>query len=234
MMGVAAPRPARRPSRIGAMRHAPRLLFLPGAGGSPDFWRPLGDLLPAHLDKRYLGWPGLGNQPHAAHVLGFDDLVALVVAELGDEPVDLLAQSMGGAVALRVALDHPQRVRRLVLAVTSGGLDVSGLGGSDWRANYRASFPRAASWITETRPDYTNELARVRQPTLLLWGDADPISPVAVGEQLQRVLPQAALQVLAGGDHDIAANRAQEVLPHVLAHLGLHADPREASTSAPA
>lgn len=204
------------------MRHAPRLLFLPGAGGSPDFWRPLGDLLPAHIHKRYLGWPGLGHQPHAAHVRGFDDLVALVVAELGDEPVDLLAQSMGGAVALRVALDHPHRVRRLVLAVTSGGLDVSALGGSDWRANYRASFPRAASWITEARPDYAGELGRVHQPTLLLWGDADAISPVAVGQQLQRVLPSATLQVLKDGDHDIVATRAHEVLPHVRLHLGLH------------
>lgn len=221
MKGMPAPRPVRRPARTGAMQHAQRLLFLPGAGGSPEFWRPLGDLLPAHLDKRYLAWPGLGNQPHSPSVRDFDDLVALVLAELGDEPVDLLAQSMGGAVALRVALEHPQRVRRLLLAVTSGGLDVSALGGSDWRANYRASFPRAASWITETWPDYTNELGRVRQPTLLLWGDADPISPVAVGEQLRRVLPHAVLQVIEGGDHDIVATRAHEVLPHVLVHLGL-------------
>ncbi len=211
-----------------------RLLFLPGAGGSTDFWRPLADLLPAHMDKRYLGWPGLGTQPHAPRVRGFDDLVALVVAELGDEPVDLLAQSMGGAVALRVALDHPARVRSLVLAVTSGGLDVAGLGGSDWRANYRASFPRAAAWITDARPDYTADLTRVRQPTLLLWGDADPISPVAVGKQLRGALPNATLQVLKGGDHDIVATRAQEVLPHVLVHLGLREEPRGSSASAPA
>lgn len=212
------------------MTPAQRVLFLPGAGGNPDFWRPLGDLLPAHIHKRYLGWPGLGNQPHAPHVLGFDGLVALVVAGLGDEPVDLLAQSMGGAVALRVALDHPQRVRRLVLAVTSGGLDVSALGGADWRPGYRASFPHAATWITESRPDYATELGQVRQPTLLLWGGADPISPVAVGEQLRRTLPNATLQVLAGGDHDIVANRAGEVLPFVLEHLllrdgtGMHRD----------
>ena len=79
-----------------------------------------------------------------------DDLVRMVAARM-DGPVDLVAQSMGGVIAARLAIEQPQNVRRLVLTVTSGGVDMAGLGASDWRENYRKSFPRAVAWITEPR-----------------------------------------------------------------------------------
>ena len=125
-----------------------KILFLPGAGASPDFWKPVGALLPADWPKHYFGWPGLGDQPHDPAIKGMDDLVRLVAAKM-DGPVDLVAQSMGGVIAARLAIEQPQNVRRLVLTVTSGGVDMAGLGASDWRADYRKSFPRAAAWITE-------------------------------------------------------------------------------------
>ena len=125
-----------------------KILFLPGAGASPDFWKPVGALLPADWPKEYFGWPGLGDQPHDPAIKGIDDLVRMVAAKM-DGPVDLVAQSMGGVIAARLAIEQPQNVRRLVLTVTSGGVDMAGLGASDWRADYRKSFPRAAAWITE-------------------------------------------------------------------------------------
>jgi len=35
-----------------------KILFLPGAGGSPAFWRPVADRLPAGWTKVHFGWPG--------------------------------------------------------------------------------------------------------------------------------------------------------------------------------
>jgi pimeloyl-ACP methyl ester carboxylesterase len=57
---------------------------------------------------------------------------------------------------------------------------------------------------------------------LLLWGDADPISPVAVGERLAGLFPNAELVVLPGGTHDLVAERVDELLPHVERHLAKH------------
>lgn len=197
----------------------PRVLFLPGAGAAPEFWHPVGERLPRAWERVYFGWPGLGDRPHDPAVRGFDDLVALVEGAL-ERPCDLVAQSMGGIVAVRVALRHPGRVRRLVLAATSGGIDVSRHGAAPWREEYRRIFPAAAGWITEEQPDHTHEIGRISAPTLLLWGDSDPISPVGVGEQLAGLLPHATLRVVRGGTHSFAHDRAPAVAPLIAAHLG--------------
>jgi pimeloyl-ACP methyl ester carboxylesterase len=197
----------------------PRLLFLPGAGGDRAFWRPLGDRLPATWEKIYFGWPGLGAQPPSPTVNSWDDLVSLVEAEIGDKPVDLLAQSMGGAIALQLALKHPQKVRRLVLAVTSGGVDMGGVGAADWRSDYQQAFPAAASWIYDQPIDLTDEIAQITQPTLLLWGDHDPISPIGVGERLAGLLPNAVLEVVPQGDHGFVCDRPEAIVDDILGHL---------------
>ena len=195
-----------------------RVIFLPGAAGDGGFWRPLIGLLPRAWDTRPLDWPGLGAVPPSPDVNGFDDLVRLTLHAL-DEPADLVAQSMGGVVALRVALERPDLVRRLVLVATSGGIDVTGLGAADWRPDYARQFPAARRWIVEQRPDLTSRLAGVQAPALLIWGDADPISPLAVGHRLAALLPRARLVVVPGGDHALARDRARDVAPHVVRHF---------------
>ena len=198
---------------------ARRLLFLPGAGADPDFWRPLGEQLPASWDKHYFGWPGIGDQPPHPDVNGIDDLIAMVEAQLWPGPVDLVAQSMGGVVALGVALRNPGKVRRLVLTATSGGVDTADLNRLDWRAGYRREHPNAAGWITQARVDFTTQIPSIVCPTLLLWGDNDPISPVEVGERLAALLPDAYLHVTQGGEHDLAVTHAGQLAPIVAAHL---------------
>ncbi|WNG41424.1 alpha/beta fold hydrolase [Archangium violaceum] len=197
---------------------SPHILFLPGAGGAASFWHPLGALLPASWRKTYLSWPGLGLEPHDPAVRSLDDAVAHAASRL-DGPSVVVAQSMGGVVAVRLALAHPERISHLVLTATSGGINVASLGASDWRGPYRAEYPKAADWILNDRTDLSAELHRIAIPTLLLWGDADPISPVAVGHRLAELLPRARLQVLAGGDHMFARDRADEIVTWVAEHL---------------
>jgi len=201
------------------------ILFLPGSVGAADFWHPLGALLPARWRKRYLSWPGLGVQPHDLSVQGIDDLVALAHREIRG-PTAVIAQSMGGVVAIRLALRYPQLVSHLVLVATSGGVDVAAFGGADWRADYLDAFPHAARWIIDHRSDHGADLSRIACPALLLWGDRDPISPVAVGRHLLSRLPAATLQVIEGGEHDLGKARAAEIAPLVRAHLNEGTAPR--------
>jgi pimeloyl-ACP methyl ester carboxylesterase len=193
-------------------------MFLPGASGNTQFWKPVAAQLRHPGARRFMAWPGFGGVPAEPGVRGITDLVARVVHEITG-PVDLLAQSMGGVIAVRAALEKPDLVRHLVLSVTSGGIDVASLGADDWRSAYRASHPGVPRWFDDEREDLTGRLREIAVPVLLLWGDADPISPVAVGRRLAELFPRAELVVVAGGTHDLVLERAADVAPHIDRHL---------------
>jgi pimeloyl-ACP methyl ester carboxylesterase len=53
-----------------------------------------------------------------------------------------------------------------------------------------------------------------------LWGDADAISPLAVGQRLQQLLPHATLHVVPAGNHSLVRAQAAEVAPLISKHLG--------------
>lgn len=194
------------------------LLFLPGAAGAAAFWHPLGALLPPHWEKTYLSWPGLGDQPHEVAVDSFDGLVALAETQLRG-PTVIVAQSMGGIVAVRLALKYPERITHLVLTATSGGIDVSGLGGADWRAAYLDTFPASRTWITTDKPDHAADIPALACPTLLIWGDSDPISPLAVGQTLSKLMNDSTLLIVEGGEHDLGKVRAKDIAPAIIDHL---------------
>lgn len=187
------------------------IVFLPGANGRRAFWRPVADRLthlgPAHL----VGYPGFGDEPPVPGIRDVDDLYRWLLTRLPSGPFALAAQSMGGALATRLAIELPDRVTRLVLTATSGGIDVAMLGGTDWRAGFRAARPEVPGWFELDRTDLTDRLGAIQAPTLLVWSDADPISPLAVSEMLLARIPRARRAIVRGGTHTFASERADEV-----------------------
>ena len=186
--------------------------------GDGTFWHPVGELLPETWEKHYLSWPGLGHQPSDPAVNGIQDLRKLAEKVLVS-PTVLVAQSMGGVVAIDLALRHPKSVTHLVLVASSGGLDMDKFGGIDWRREYLAAYPASARWIIKERPDLTRHFSKVSVPTLLIWGDIDPISPVAVGEYLAQQIPLARMHVVRGGSHSVAADQPEIVAAAIMEHL---------------
>lgn len=195
-----------------------RVAFFPGSSGAGEFWRPVAQRLPQDWTSTLWSWPGAGREPSSPDVSSYDDLIALAAAGT-DDGSDIVAQSMGGVVAIGLALAHPEKVRRLVLVATSGGLAVAQHGAEDWRAEYRTTFPEADLWVSGEPPDFSTDIPRISMPTLLIWGDQDPISPETVGQELHRLLPESRLRVLAGGTHSLAHDRPGEVAALVIKHL---------------
>jgi len=62
--------------------------------------------------------PGHGGAP-LANVQAVDDLAARVLRQAGADTFSFVGLSLGGAVGMRLALDSPDRVEKLVLACTS-------------------------------------------------------------------------------------------------------------------
>ncbi|WP_426106858.1 alpha/beta fold hydrolase [Massilia sp. TSP1-1-2] len=73
------------------------------------------------------------------------------------------------------------------------------------------SGPAAVS--STDRQDLSARPGAICTRVLLLWGDADPISPVAVGQRLASPLPSSALHVIPGGTRDLASHLAAVVAP---------------------
>ena len=67
--------------------------------------------------------------------------------------------------------------------------------------------------------DLRDRYPLIRQPVLLLWGDADTETPLWMGREMEKLIPDAGLAVLEGGTHFAyleQAGRFNAVLHHFL------------------
>ncbi|MDH1408580.1 alpha/beta hydrolase [Acinetobacter johnsonii] len=185
------------------------LIFLPGASGNTAFWQPIIQRLPQDDSTMVVAYPSFGGYPDEMNVQSFESLQDDVLNQI-QQPSVVIAQSMGGIFAVQAALQKAEQVQALVLVATSGGIDLSPFQVVDWRVDYQQSFT-VPDWFIQHQSDLTDSLERIQCPVLLIWGDADPISPVAVGQALHRQIPHAELHIVSQGQHDLAYVHAEHV-----------------------
>jgi pimeloyl-ACP methyl ester carboxylesterase len=194
------------------------IVYLPGGGGRSSFWRPVADRLAYRAAPIVFGYPGFGDVPADTSMRSLADLYDALVRVLPDS-FDLVAQSMGNVLALRMALEHPERVRRLVIVAASGGIPVAALGGAEWRGALREEQPQAPTWFIDDASDFTGRLGSLHAPALLVFADRDPLAPPRVGEFLRDRIPGAHLEIVRGMHsfaHDDPDTAARLVAGHVL------------------
>jgi pimeloyl-ACP methyl ester carboxylesterase len=102
----------------------PTLLFLHGSGPGVTGWRNFRGVLPAfaaHFRCLILEFPGFGvSDDFGGHpMIGAQGATASFIDALELDRVDIIGNSMGGGVGINYAIQHPDRVRRLV---TIGGI----------------------------------------------------------------------------------------------------------------
>lgn len=112
--------------------HGVPTILLPGVGPGrhhPSTWdRTLLRLETAPLVRRLDLWT-LGRRrglPEGTTMEDLADDVARAAAEIADGPIDVVGTSTGGSIALRLAVDHPELVRRLVLVSSAHRLGEAG------------------------------------------------------------------------------------------------------------
>ena len=114
--------------RIAWERHGagPPLLLIHGLGYARWGWEPVVEPLARSFDVLLFDNRGIGESdappgPYTAAQLAAD--AAQVLDEAGVERAHVLGTSLGGMVAQELALAHPARVDKLVLACTTPGGD---------------------------------------------------------------------------------------------------------------
>jgi len=220
----------------------PPLLLLHGAGGRYAHWPPhlrrLPDTtvyapdLPGHGNSQ--GAPRPSIAAYAADVLALVDALGLERAVVG-------GHSMGGAIALTLALDHPDRLAGLLLVASGGRLRVSPdiLGGlqTNFEATVdliveRAFGPHAppdlirlgrrqllkcppavihADYAACDAFDVLPRLSEIHTPTLVLVGTADQMTPGKYARHLAENIPGAQLALVEGAGHMVALEAPQKV-----------------------
>ena len=184
----------------------PALVLLHGALGTIDVC--FADLLPGLAEQHTViavELQGHGHTPDIDRPLTYPRLaadVAGLMEALGVEAADLAGYSIGGDVALQLAIDRPELVRRLVyfggISFDASGLhpearadanQVTGeeLVGTRWHEAYVASAPDPDGWselvakMAELDRTFTgwdpDQLRALDVPTLLIAGDADLALP---------------------------------------------------------
>jgi len=68
-------------------------------------------------------------------------------------------------------------------------------------------------------PDRSNEVARIRCPTLILHGANDPLVPVAAAHHLKSLLPQARLEIIEGLGHYLPRDKLSRIAASIVDHL---------------
>jgi pimeloyl-ACP methyl ester carboxylesterase len=120
---------------LGAGRGRPLLVLHPEFGA--DLWSPYHDLLAERFRIVAPDLPGFGRSDRPEWLDEVDDLVFHLIDlldELKLDRVSIVGTSFGGWVAAAVAVAHPERVERLVLAAPAG-IRVDGVERYDLFAN---------------------------------------------------------------------------------------------------
>jgi len=98
--------------------HGPTLLILHGLFGTWENWGFQVKKLSEKFDIIAADLRNHGSSPHHDNIsyhLMAEDVIELM-DRLGVEQASILGHSMGGKVAMQLALDHPQRVEKLIVA----------------------------------------------------------------------------------------------------------------------
>jgi len=182
------------------------LVLLHGGFGSVEMFGPNVELLAAGHRVIGVDLQSHGRSPVADRPMRFEtmaDDIAALMRQLKLERAAIMGFSLGGAVALRTAIQHPELVERLVLVSTvfkrsgwypemTAGMDAMGpetaepLKHSPMYEAYVRIAPRKEDWpvlvtqLTTTLKidyDWSADVARLTMPVMIVVGDADGIPP---------------------------------------------------------
>jgi pimeloyl-ACP methyl ester carboxylesterase len=100
------------------------LLILHGWDGSSNSWVDVQKILAGQgLKVIVLDLPGFGKSSSPSFPWGVTDYSELVlnfINKMGLRKVDLLGHSFGGRIAIKFAVSHPERLRKLILCASAG------------------------------------------------------------------------------------------------------------------
>lgn len=217
---------------------AETVVYLHPAGG--PWWRPAHDELAVRYRVVQFEQPGFGEAPNdRTSTLGEQaELMAAAIEAAGIDRYHLMGTSFGGAVALHLAVAHPERVASLVLdapaAFRDGARAPWQLTPGELVAAFR-THPEREPHLELPPPEETARVGPFVQRllgtideaaltaamaacpvrTLVLFGTNDGIIPAHNGQRYRRHLANSVLLYVYDAGHDIMGDRPEAFMDAV-------------------
>nr|BAL54785.1 hypothetical conserved protein [uncultured Acetothermia bacterium]BAL59864.1 hypothetical conserved protein [Candidatus Acetothermum autotrophicum] len=220
----------------------PALLCVHGAGGDHTIWGEQLRELAKDFSVAALDLNGHGRSPaRAGDGLATYVEDVLAVLEYLNTPTVLVGHSMGGAIALTVALQRPSNLVGLGLVGTGAKLKVHPQILELCQTDFERAVELVVSWafgegasaelVQRAREqmrrndqaalsrdfascstfDVIDQLGAISVPTLVLCGREDKLTPVKYSEYLQRNIPNAHLRVIERAGHMVMLEQPDAV-----------------------
>jgi 3-oxoadipate enol-lactonase len=183
------------------------------------------------FDNRRAGRTDKPDIPYSIEMMA-EDTEELMNA-LAIERAPILGISMGGRIALELALQHPERVERLILVSTSAR--VRNTKKSIWRLRllsllssapiFRSKYPQpryAFLRQLQASGDYncTGRLHELHIPTVIMHGKKDKSAPYTLAEEMHAGIRGSQMMTFKGGHIFFLISERQQFLDATAEFLG--------------
>jgi pimeloyl-ACP methyl ester carboxylesterase len=201
------------------------LILIHGGAGTTQMFVPIFDQLSQGRQVIAVELQAHGHTADIDRPLRYElmaDDIAALIRYLKLSEVDLMGYSLGGGVALRTTIQHPELVRKLVLvsatckrdgwypevlaAMGQGAENAEAMMQTPTYQAYSRVAPRVQDWpvlmtklaeMLKRDYDWSEEVAKIKTPTTLLFGDADSVRTAHTVEFFE---------LLGGGKRDAGWN----------------------------
>jgi 3-oxoadipate enol-lactonase len=163
------------------------------------------------FDNRGSGRSDKPDVPYSIGIMAED--AAELLAGIGVQRTTVLGVSLGGRLALSLAINHPELVNSLILVSTSARTDFR-RGILWWLSNQLLRIPAVRRVGTKYPQPYyayvrqrdasrgydvTGQLGEIRMPTLIIHGSGDRMIPYRMAEELHNGIDGSRLVAFEGG-----------------------------------
>jgi pimeloyl-ACP methyl ester carboxylesterase len=220
-------------------------VFIHGAGFTAEVFA---NQRPAFPGAKFPNLPGHACPGSASTIDDFAQAIEQLAWPDAGEGVVLCGHSMGGAIALQVALRGRLALRGIVLIGSGARMRVAPAILQDLAGDYEGGIERLAPYFfadpTPERIDWATSLMRtvgpgqtlrdfrvcdafdvlerlgeISVPLLALTGDSDRMTPSKYALALADRVPGAQARIIAGAGHFVMVEQAEETNAHIAAFL---------------
>ncbi len=211
------------------------LVFLNGLSSDISEWQGLGLSLSRKydfiaVDNRGAGRSDKPDSPYTIEIMASD--VAGVLDSIGIKNAHILGLSMGGRIAVALALSRPELVKSLVLVSTRmkrtkrhGWIHRLRLNlTSRNKARGSKQYPQPyyafkRQWEASGGYEATARLHELRMPTLILHGKDDPLVPIKLAKEMHERIEGSKMVTFNGG-HLFFVGQFREFIETITDFLG--------------